>query len=302
MIFRKQALCLACAVATATAFAPINTAIGMRLKPQDLISPRPPKQVHRGVTISPTSRYLNTLSDNKNNRNKLSLQSTLTSDEEASKTDSNNNEEEDVPEFPSQNEHGIYEIINADQHNAWLKANPDKLMVIKFFAPWCRACKSVEPKYIQISKDDKYKDIPIIFGQLSVQHNKAYVKSLGIMALPSMQIYAGSEGLVENFPCGPSKIPMLKRKLTDTINAKVDPVSLQLKLDCADPVNREAEPCRTRTLTVLDEANATNEIDEVISDQRKEENLKYLRSGVPYFKDFDDDEFYDLMDKVRYYI
>lgn len=118
------------------------------------------------------------------------------------------------------------------------------------------------------------------------------------MALPSMQIYAGSEGLVENFPCGPSKIPMLKRKLTDTINAKIDPTSLQLKLDCADPVNREAEPCRTRTLTVLDEANATNEIDEVISDQRKEENLRYLRTGVPYFKDFEDDDFYDLMDKV----
>ena len=118
------------------------------------------------------------------------------------------------------------------------------------------------------------------------------------MALPSMQIYAGSEGLVENFPCGPSKIPMLKRKLTDTINAKVDPASLTLKLDCADPVNSEAEPCKTRKLTVLDEANEKNEIDEVISDQRKEENLKYLRSGVPYFKDFDDDEFYDLMDKV----
>jgi len=305
MIFRNQALCLACAAATATAFVPINT-IGMKLSPRDLISPRRQRQ---SITISPTSRYLNTLSDNKNtNNNKISLQSTLTSDEEASTTaqdDPNNikgnksQDDDEIPAFPSKNDHGIYDIINADQHNAWLKANPDKLMVIKFYAPWCRACKSVEPKYIQISKDDKYKDIPIIFGQLSVQHNKAYVKSLGIMALPSMQIYAGSEGLVENFPCGPSKIPMLKRKLTDTINAKVDPVSLTLKLDCADERNKEAEPCRTRTLTVLDEANATNEIDEVISDQRKEENLRYLRTGVPYFKDFEDDNFYDLMDKAK---
>lgn len=244
-------------------------------------------------------RYLNSLSSNNkrsNNAAASSLQSTLTSDEETSKTESS---DENIPEFPSMNEHGIYEILNADQHNAWLKANPDKLMVIKFFAPWCRACKSVEPKYIQISKDEKYNDIPIIFGQLSVQHNKAYVKSLGIMALPSMQIYAGSEGLVENFPCGPSKIPMLKRKLTDTINAKVDPDTRMLRLDCTKPENSEAEPCRTRTLTVLDEATKVNEIDEVISDQRKEENLRYLRTGVPYFKDFDDDEFYDLMDKAK---
>jgi thiol-disulfide isomerase/thioredoxin len=299
MQFRNQALCLACAVATATAFVPTNT-IGMKLSPRDLISPRP-KQHQRGI-ISPTSRYLNTLSDNKKSRIS-SLSSTLTSDEEASKTAQDDTNQDppnqgDIPEFPSMNEHGIYDILNADQHNAWLKANPDKLMVIKFFAPWCRACKSVEPKYIQISKDEKYSDIPIIFGQLSVQHNKAYVKSLGIMALPSIQIYAGSEGLVENFPCGPSKIPMLKRKLTDTINAKVDPQNRTLKLDCANPANKEAEPCRTRTLTVLDEPDASNEIDEVISDQRKEENLRYLRTGVPYFKDFDDDEFYDLMDKV----
>lgn len=120
------------------------------------------------------------------------------------------------------------------------------------------------------------------------------------MALPSMQIYAGSEGLVENFPCGPSKIPMLKRKITETINTKVDPDSLLLKVDCTKPENIEAAPCRTRSLAVLDETQSS-EIDEVISDQRKEENLLYLRTGVPYFKDFDDDEFYDLMDKVSWF-
>ncbi len=297
MRFHTNVLCLVCAAATATAFAPIPS---MKLTPRDLIADR--RQQQRGI-LSPTLRYLNSLSSNNKRSNNAamasSLQSTLTSDEEASKTESS---DENIPEFPTMNEHGIYEILNADQHNAWLKANPDKLMVIKFFAPWCRACKSVEPKYIQISKDEKYNDIPIIFGQLSVQHNKAYVKSLGIMALPSMQIYAGSEGLVENFPCGPSKIPMLKRKLTDTINAKVDPDTRMLRLDCTKPENSEAEPCRTRTLTVLDEATKMNEIDEVISDQRKEENLRYLRTGVPYFKDFDDDEFYDLMDKVSLFV
>jgi thiol-disulfide isomerase/thioredoxin len=171
-------------------------------------------------------------------------------------------------------------------------------MVIKFYAPWCRACKAVEPKFIQISKDEKYDKIPIIFGQLSVQHNKDYVKQLGILALPSIQIYAGSEGLVENFPCGPSKIPILKRKLTETVNAKVDPETLMLNLDCSRPENFEAAPCKSRTLGVFSDA-PVSEIDEVISDERKEENLRYLRYDVPFFKDFDDDQFYELMDKVR---
>ena len=173
-------------------------------------------------------------------------------------------------------------------------------MVVKFYAPWCRACKAVEPKFLQISKDPAYASIPIAWWQLSVQHNKAYVKSLGIMALPSIQIYAGSEGLVENFPCGPSKVPMLRRKITETINDKVDPDTLSLKtLDCTRPENAESVPCKTRSLAVVAEA-ASSEIDEVITDRRKEENLRYLRTGVPYFKDFDDDEFYELMDKVRF--
>ena len=141
-------------------------------------------------------------------------------------------------------------------------------MVVKFYAPWCRACKAVEPKFLQISKDPAYASIPIAWGQLSVQHNKAYVKSLGIMALPSIQIYAGSEGLVENFPCGPSKVPMLRRKITETINDKIDPNTLTLKYtDCANPENAESMPCRTRSLAVLEDSGETNssEIDEVSS-------------------------------------
>jgi hypothetical protein len=111
-----------------------------------------------------------------------------------------------------------------------------------------------------------------------------------------VHIYAGSEGLIENFPCGPSKIPMLKRKIDEAVNAKVDPETLMLKLDCSKPENFEAAPCKTRTLGVFE--TSVGEIDEVISDERKEENLRYLRYDVPYFKDFDDDEFYELMDKV----
>lgn len=178
----------------------------------------------------------------------------------------------------------------------WLAVNPDKLMVVKFFAPWCSACKRVEPKFIQIAKDEKYSGLPVTFAQLTAKGNKEYLKGLDIMALPSVHIYAGSEGLIENFPCGPSKIPMLKRKIDEAVNAKVDPETLMLKLDCSKPENFEAAPCKTRTLGVFE--TSVGEIDEVISDERKEENLRYLRYDVPYFKDFDDDEFYELMDKV----
>ncbi|KAL7464874.1 hypothetical protein ACHAXS_005206 [Conticribra weissflogii] len=288
MLFRNKILCLAaCSITTASAFAPPFSCNASFLSHHrtnagpvsiDLRTPLPPSTW--------VSRFRSTLSSD--------LQEDISSSEETTSRD--------IPEFPLQNKEGIYEIENQDQHNAWLNANPDKIMVVKFYAPWCRACKSVEPKFIQISKDPKYNDIPIIFGQISVQHNKAYIKSLGILALPSVQIYAGSEGLVENFPCGPSKVPMLKRKIGEVINAKVDPNTLNLKaLDCTKPENFEAAPCKTRSLALLEDLSDTlkSEIDEVISEERKEENLRYLRYEVPYFKDFSDDEFYDLMDKAK---
>jgi len=55
------------------------------------------------------------------------------------------------------------------------------------------------------------------------------IKILGILALPSVQFYAGPLGLVENFPCGPSKVPILKRKLADIVNAYVDPKTLEIQ-------------------------------------------------------------------------
>ena len=56
------------------------------------------------------------------------------------------------------------------------------------------------------------------------------MKSLGTVALPSVLINAGNEGLVENFPCGPKKVPMLKKKITKIIKRKVDSKTLMLKV------------------------------------------------------------------------
>jgi len=279
MIFHHRILCLALAggVATTAAFAPSPgngnghhiRMVGGDLTPRDLIASGWKRT--SAFALTETLRW--------------EMRSTLTTSDDETETAK---AERVLPDFPSRLENGIYDIQNDAQHTAWLQANQDKLMVMKFYAPWCRACKSVEPKFVMISKDKKYASVPIVFGQMSVQHNKAFIKSLGIVALPSIQMYAGAEGLVENFPCGPSKIPLLKRKLTETINAKVDPATLALREDLFRPGDR----------AVLDEARSA-EIPAVVSDTRKEENLVYLRTGVPYFKDFDDAEFYALMDKAK---
>lgn len=67
------------------------------------------------------------------------LSSTITSN-----SSSDTKEKEDVGKdsvLPIQDRFGVYKIRTPDQHKALLESNMDKLVVIKHFAPWCKACK-----------------------------------------------------------------------------------------------------------------------------------------------------------------
>lgn len=179
------------------------------------------------------------------------------------------------------------------QIRAFLEENPDKLVVVKFFAPWCKACKVLEPKFLSIVKDPQYQDLPIVFSDLSVAGNKEYLKHLGVLALPSIQFYAGKEGgLVESFPCGPSKVPILKQKLAQLVHERIDPLTRKLK--ALAPTTEETEPCAARSL--MTGRNGTLTVGGVeVSDAK----IAFLRTSIPYFADFTDEEFFKLMSKAK---
>jgi len=131
--------------------------------------------------------------------------------------------------LPTQDINGIYDVSTKEDHLALLENNPGKIIIMKAHAPWCQTCKRLEPKFVQLSKDPKYTALPVIFAQMNVQHNKDYIRSLGTHALPSVLIHVGSEGIVENFPCAPKKISILKNKIAKIVNSRVDSKTLKLK-------------------------------------------------------------------------
>ena len=139
--------------------------------------------------------------------------------------------------FPVLRDDGVYEITNKQEHQAFLEANQDKLVVLKVFAPWCRACKGLAPKYLSVVRDEKYKKLPIVWAQLTIQHNKDFVKSIGVVALPTIQFYIGG-AISDTFPCGPSKFPILKKKLAQLVNANVDPTTFQVKQSSIDEARK----------------------------------------------------------------
>jgi len=182
---------------------------------------------------------------------------------------------------------GLYKIENKEQHLALLEANPEKILIVKFFAPWCRACKGLAPKFLQVKNDERYKTLPLMFADLNIVDNREYVKALGVIALPNVQIYAGSDGLVENFPCGPSKVPILKKKIANVVNDRVDPDTFDLILRGPESGDQEAVPCKERDVSVT-EGNT------VVSEDR----VKSLRNII-YFKDFSNEEYNSLIKTTK---
>merc|ERR1712216_203037 len=108
-------------------------------------------------------------------------------------------------------EKGMTLIEDKDQYDALIAdaTKENRIVVIKFFASWCRACKAMAPKIDTISEE--WADIE--FYEIMFDNNKKLCKSLGIKVLPFIEIVAGTNGKVESFSCGPSKISQLQAKL-----------------------------------------------------------------------------------------
>ncbi|CAM9345306.1 unnamed protein product [Ectocarpus fasciculatus] len=95
------------------------------------------------------------------------------------------------------------------EYDEILRHNSNSLVVIKFFAPWCRSCKALDVKYrrMAVENDD------VKFVEIDVHQSPDLKKVLGVRAVPTVKLHAGSLGQVASFTCGPRKAPELARKI-----------------------------------------------------------------------------------------
>jgi thiol-disulfide isomerase/thioredoxin len=126
---------------------------------------------------------------------------------------------------------GIYKVTSPAEHRALQLAFPDHIVVTKVYAPWCRACLSMAPKFISLAHSDKYVGLPLIFAEIAFpatnDDTKDYIlQLLPKLSLPSVHLSNGTKSL-EAFPCGPSKLALLKSKIAAAVNQHVSTTRLQ---------------------------------------------------------------------------
>lgn len=88
------------------------------------------------------------------------------------------------------------------------------LVLVKFYASWCRACKTIEPRYKRLANE--FHDVAR-FYEVEFSANKDLCRRLGIKKLPCVQFYKGPDGCLDTVMCGPSKFADVKLKLKDVL-------------------------------------------------------------------------------------
>ena len=97
---------------------------------------------------------------------------------------------------------------------AMSKSAGDKVVAIKFYAGWCRACKTIAPRFERLAKE--FGDEAAFF-EIEFSANKDLCRRLDIKKLPCVQFFRGAEGHVATVMCGPSKFPDVRLKLEDLL-------------------------------------------------------------------------------------
>ena len=110
----------------------------------------------------------------------------------------------------------------------------DRLTMIRFYASWCKSCAKMGVHYKNIAREvgDQVitttdgKEIVVRRGNVRIAEieygaNEEFCKALGIKKLPTVQFYSRGS-LVDGFPAGPKKVPILKAKLAHymSLNSK----------------------------------------------------------------------------------
>ena len=155
----------------------------------------------------------------------------------------------------------------------------------------------------------------MVWASLNIQGNKEFIKSIGVLALPTVQFYAGQGLRVDTFPCGPSKVPILKKKLVQFVNEHVDAKTRQLKQSVAtDDEEEEKDPAQeaqsttttTRTTVGGSSVNATLMYPSATTPQEGEETVqeviereKNTLKGIKYISDLLESEFEAVIAKAN---
>ena len=112
---------------------------------------------------------------------------------------------------------------------------PHKVVAVRFYAPWCKACRAVAPLFYHMANkfpNVKFVDVPV------TEQNANLHQGLGVPSLPFGHIYHPHGGLVEEVRMSRKFIPQFATKLQSYVSGSCD---LQGVGVCTSPYKEETD-------------------------------------------------------------
>jgi thioredoxin 1 len=105
----------------------------------------------------------------------------------------------------------VKSIGNEDEFLAAKSESADgRLVVVKYFASWCRVCKRIEPKYKVLANE--LHDAVSFYQIDCATPNREFCKDLNVEKLPSVQLLRGDE-ILDTLAAGPSRFSDVKAQI-----------------------------------------------------------------------------------------
>ena len=95
----------------------------------------------------------------------------------------------------------VMKVVTEVTEESWSDAinSVENLAVVEFYAPWCRTCRVVTPKYEQLAKKLAAADVKADFFKVDFKANKDLCYKERVFALPTFHFYVPEIGRVNRF-------------------------------------------------------------------------------------------------------
>mmetsp|Transcript_3557 Transcript_3557/g.6060 ORF Transcript_3557/g.6060 Transcript_3557/m.6060 type:complete len:220 (-) Transcript_3557:216-875(-) len=130
---------------------------------------------------------------------------------------------------------GLEKVVTLDEYKSAVADEKEKMVVVRFYAPWCQACKAATPSYMRLSsrfrgaENIKFVDCP------STSTNSKLYQGLGVKTIPFAHVYHPDVGLVEERKIGKKYFSKFEKVLNSYVEGHCE-ISDD---NCTDPYPNE---------------------------------------------------------------
>jgi thiol-disulfide isomerase/thioredoxin len=112
----------------------------------------------------------------------------------------------------------LHKVSNPEEFEKEVLSEDDKLVVVRFVAPYCKACKSIQVAYERLASSLQK---TVKFVDVSIEDREEFPE-LHVPATPYAQIYHPELGLVEHSPIARRQLTTFKKVLKWYVDGVAD--------------------------------------------------------------------------------